>query len=105
MNLSTRSLVLVASVAAALLALFLFTSPLPQDPAYHDFADKRTIMGVSNFGNVMSNLPFLVVGLWGAWYVLRHSHHVCVPGSMPKPNPSDRYIADPIKTITVMCHR
>jgi hypothetical protein len=67
-------------VAAALLALFLFSAPLPQDLAYHDFADQRTILGVGNFGNVMSNLPFLVVGLAGTWFVLRHSHAVCLPG-------------------------
>ncbi len=80
MNLSARSLAIIAAAAAALLALFLFTAPLPQDLAYHDFADKRTILGISNFGNVMSNLLFMVVGLAGAWYVLRHSHAVCLPG-------------------------
>jgi len=39
--------------------------PIRQDPAYHGFADRRTIIGVTNFWNVVSNLPFLVVALWG----------------------------------------
>ncbi|MEJ2129035.1 MAG: hypothetical protein P8X81_09325 [Woeseiaceae bacterium] len=80
MSLSARSLEIIAAVAAALLALFLFTAPLAQDAAYHSFADRRTILGVSNFGNVMSNLPFLVVGLSGTWFVLRYSRVVCLPG-------------------------
>ena len=39
--------------------------PIPQDPAYHDFADQRTLFGVAHFWNVASNLPFLVVGVLG----------------------------------------
>src|SRR5687767_1605356 len=38
---------------------------IPQDPAYHAFADQRTLMGIPHFWNVVSNLPFLVVGLYG----------------------------------------
>src|SRR5579871_3712937 len=45
--------------------------PIPQDPAYHDFADGRTILGVPNLLNVISNLPFVVVGALGLWLVLR----------------------------------
>jgi len=80
LTISNRSLVILATTAVALAALFLLTSPVPQDPAYHEFADGRTISGVANFGNVMSNLPFLVIGLWGIVFVFRHSHTVCVPG-------------------------
>ena len=61
-------------------AVFLFVAPIPQDPAYHAFADGRTLLGVSNFWNVVSNLPFLVVGAWGVVYVMRHGHAVCLPG-------------------------
>lgn len=39
--------------------------PIPQDPAYHDFADQRKILGITNFWNVVSNLPFVLVGLIG----------------------------------------
>ena len=49
-----------------------FSRPLvPQDPSYHDFADKRTFLGVPNFLNVISNLPFLVGGVWGLLVVIR----------------------------------
>src|SRR5262249_37609396 len=30
-----------------------------------NFADQRTLSGVPNFFNVVSNLPFLLVALWG----------------------------------------
>ena len=58
--------------AIAIIAGFALTVPIPQDPAYHLFADDRTLFGVANALNVFSNLPFLVVGAWGLAYVLRH---------------------------------
>jgi hypothetical protein len=49
-------LVAMAGCAAALLV-----APVPQDPSYHLFADDRTILGVPNFWNVVSNGGYLVV--------------------------------------------
>jgi hypothetical protein len=46
--------------------------PIPQDPSYHAFADGRTMLGVPNFLNVASNLPFLVVGVLGLNLLFRH---------------------------------
>lgn len=39
--------------------------PIPQDPAYHLFADTRPFLGIPNFGDVASNGAFLVVGVLG----------------------------------------
>jgi hypothetical protein len=39
--------------------------PVPQDPAYHGFADDRPLLGIPNFWNVSTNLPFLLVGAAG----------------------------------------
>ena len=50
----------------------LINAPLPQDPTYHLFADRRSILHIPNFWNVTSNLPFLVVGLLGIAEVTRH---------------------------------
>jgi MoaA/NifB/PqqE/SkfB family radical SAM enzyme len=52
------AVVLFAWVARVLLA-----SPIPQAPAYHHFADARALWGLRNFGNVVSNAPFALVGL------------------------------------------
>ena len=35
---------------------------IPQDPAYHHMADRRTFAGVPNAADVLSNLPFALVG-------------------------------------------
>ncbi|MEN9361167.1 MAG: hypothetical protein RL095_2702 [Verrucomicrobiota bacterium] len=40
-------------------------APLPQDPAYHAFADRRCLCGVNNCADTLSNLPFVIFGLWG----------------------------------------
>jgi len=45
--------------------------PIPQDLKYHLFSDQKTIFGVPNFWNVLSNLPFLLVGLTGLHSILR----------------------------------
>lgn len=41
---------------------FLFVPRIPQPPSYHDFADHHSWLGVPNFGNVVSNLPFAIFG-------------------------------------------
>jgi ceramidase len=38
---------------------------IPQGVDYHDFSDFRTIFSIPNFWNVLSNLPFLIVGFLG----------------------------------------
>lgn len=51
-----------------LLALLLvgvgLLAPISQDAAYHSFADTRTLFGVPNAADVLSNLLFIGVGLW-----------------------------------------
>jgi len=57
-------LLLVFSVA------FFFVPRIPQPASYHDFADHRSWLGIPNFGNVVSNLPFAVFGLAGLIFLL-----------------------------------
>ncbi len=42
-------------------------NPIPQDISYHLFADTREIWSVPNFWNVVSNAPFVIVGLLGLY--------------------------------------
>ena len=60
---------LMAMFIAAVVWLF-FLEPMPQSCLYHRFVDTRSWLGIPNFGNVMSNLPFVVTGGFGLWYVL-----------------------------------
>jgi hypothetical protein len=59
-------------VAPLLYLLFVFGAPIPQDPAYHLFADVRTFLGIQNFGNVASNIAFLLVGAVGTLWCYRN---------------------------------
>jgi hypothetical protein len=54
-----------AAIAAVLVP------PVAQDPAYHQFADTRPLLGVPNSLNVLSNVPFAIVGLAGLLTVVR----------------------------------
>ncbi|QJD30036.1 ceramidase domain-containing protein [Methylococcus geothermalis] len=59
-------------VLAALAVIGALCVPaIPQDPAYHGFADGNARFGIPNFWNVMSNLPFLLIGLAGVLEVCR----------------------------------
>jgi len=47
-------------------------NPFAQDLAYHAFADGRSLLGIPNFWNVVSNLPLLVTGLWGLAFMAKN---------------------------------
>jgi hypothetical protein len=56
---------LLIVVTAAMAVVGFFLPRIPQPQSYHIFADQRMFLGIPNFGNVVSNLPFAAVGLWG----------------------------------------
>ncbi len=51
-----------------------FVQPIPQDPAYHQFADQREFLGVPNFLNVFSNLAFIIIGVYCLRSLVSHTH-------------------------------
>ena len=67
---NTRVLALSLITLATILGLVL-VGPITQDEAYHHFADQRSLLGVPNFLNVVSNLTFLLVGATGLLFILR----------------------------------
>jgi hypothetical protein len=66
-----RELALAFVLLAPLVAVFLAVPRIAQDARYHAFADTRTVLGVPNFANVASNLPFLIIGVAGLALCLR----------------------------------
>jgi hypothetical protein len=60
---------IVLFTIVALIAVFTLVPKIPQDLNYHYFGDRKQILGIPNFWNVMTNLPFLIVGLMGIWRV------------------------------------
>jgi len=65
-----REAALLALATAGIVAA-LFLPALPQPNTYHAFADARPLLGVPNFLNVASNLPFLLAGGIGLATVTR----------------------------------
>jgi len=68
MHSSERAAVL--ALAVPVLAAMLLPG-VAQWQSYHDFGDQRTLLGVPHGLNVLSNLPFLVVGALGLGHLLR----------------------------------
>ena len=65
----SHPLVFLFGLAAVSLLALAFVPPIPQPQGYHQFADQRTLLGVPNFWNVVSNVPFILVGALGLWRV------------------------------------
>jgi len=66
----TAAAALLLATLAAIVGGFMLP-PIPQSLSYHHFADTRTLLDIPNFWNVMSNLPFLFVGVLGLVVVVR----------------------------------
>ena len=67
MTFSFRFRVCLLCVATVIVfaGVFLSVSRFPQPLNYHEFVDTREFFRIPNMLNVVSNLPFLVVGIWG----------------------------------------
>jgi hypothetical protein len=62
-----RRLIPILGLAIVAAAFAIFAPPISQDPRYHNFADQREWWRVPNFWNVISNLPYVLAGLYGLW--------------------------------------
>lgn len=60
-----RHIVIAAIVFGSLATILIVWPPFGQYQEYHNFADKRPLTGIPNFGDVASNLGFLLVGIAG----------------------------------------
>ncbi len=70
-------------IVTALLGLggVLSQGPIAQDVTYHLFVDTREIWSIPNFWNVVTNIPYLIVGCLGI-YKLKHPGKLKVIGEM-----------------------
>jgi hypothetical protein len=69
----SKAPLLLLAVAVVIATIARLLPPIPQPQAYHNFADHRPWLGIPNFGDVASNLPFAIVGLLGLIF-LRQPH-------------------------------
>jgi len=65
------SLGLLVLLTAGVVLVCCMLPRIPQPLSYHDFADRRSFLGIPNFNDVASNLPFAVIGLWGLTFLRR----------------------------------
>jgi hypothetical protein len=63
MNIKASILFLIVLIAFTI--TFFFVEPIPQNPSYHQFADTRATLGIPNTFDVLSNVAFIIVGMWG----------------------------------------
>lgn len=72
--------IFLITLSAIIVSAVFSIDPIPQDPTYHAFADTRTFLGVPYFWNVASNIPFLLVGGAGVYYLKSKNR----PGMLPE---------------------
>jgi hypothetical protein len=81
----SKAPVLLIAVAIVIAIIALLLPPIPQPLAYHNFADQRGWLGLANFRDVASNLPFAIVGIWGLMVLF-------TPGAVKFSDPRERWL-------------
>ena len=66
-----QRIALLAGIALAGASVFLLLPPLRQWESYHHFIDDRTMWGIPNCLNVLSNAPFAFVGVMGLCFICK----------------------------------
>jgi hypothetical protein len=69
MNRTARLFILAVVTLATAGAVLCFPA-IPQNAAYHRFADQRAFRGIPNTFDVISNIPFLLIGLFASWSLI-----------------------------------
>ena len=67
---------IVVLIVVLVAAIWWWCGPIAQDTNDHLFADAVSKWGINNFWNVVSNVPFLWVGLMGLWSLYRRKLRV-----------------------------
>jgi len=62
---------LVMLITLGAVVVLLNHGPIPQPLSYHGFADRSVIWGIPHFFDVLSNIPFVLVGLLGLYKTSR----------------------------------
>ena len=58
---------IVCAVTVIAILIVTFIQPIRQNQGYHNFADQILQCCIPNFWNVISNLPFIIIGIIGLW--------------------------------------
>lgn len=69
-----KSVTLLTILTLLLFSIGFNTGPITQPQSYHHFADQRSLFGLPNAWNTLSNIPFALVGIWGLYLLLSHNN-------------------------------
>ncbi len=69
MNKKQIGYILLGLLGLLAIAGLFFFAPIEQNSDYHNFSDAHHFLNIPNFWNVISNLPFLFVGLLGVFKI------------------------------------
>ncbi len=69
----THRVILLLTLSLVGIISLLLQSNIPQSQAYHHFADRNTLCQIPNFMNVISNLFFVIIGLYGIYQLKNNS--------------------------------
>lgn len=61
---------IITGLAALAIIVVALTTEIERGPGFHEYADTRTWLGIPHAGDVLSNLAFLIVAVYGA----RHAY-------------------------------
>jgi len=67
----TPAVLRIFVATTAILLTIVLLPPLPDPKIFLRLVDTRAFFGIPNFLNVVSNIPFLLVGLWGLVFLAR----------------------------------
>ncbi len=62
-----KGLWLIRLIAIFTVSIFLFSNKIPQNIGYHHFSDTKAFISIPNTLNVLSNLPFLIIGIFALY--------------------------------------
>ena len=68
---SRKALGIVMALTAIIFLICCAIPRISQPQSYHQFADQRSFLGIPNFGDVISNLAFALIGLWGLIFLFQ----------------------------------
>ena len=77
-TINPRIFLLLLSLVITVLVVIVIP-PVSQNPEYHNFEDKRNFSGITHFWNVVTNIPFLLLGIIGFFKILKQD----VKGILP----------------------
>ena len=76
---SDKRLIAFACIALIFIIALALYGRIPQSQGYYEFSDNRSFFGIPNFFDVVSNLSFLLAGIYGLLLFRKNAP----PGSLP----------------------